>query len=765
MLELSRDHTSLDGRLDPSTANEPSVAETFAQVFGIVRRQFFVVFVFAMLGTSIGVLFFLKAAQTYTASATLLVDTHKIDVVQQPTVSSEMPIGAMGAMESQIELLKSDQVALSVIKKLKLWEDPRFVGDGKPGIVKRLIYTYFPALLPERSQLSDADWIDRALQIFRKNLTVDRLGAAYAIEIDFESKYPNLAAQVANEVADTYNDLQRTSESDAARQASDWLETRIPELRAKSETAQRAVVEYKTEHNIVETGAGQFVKDQRVSDLNARLNAGREDTFKAKARLDQLAGAGSVDDLGSASIPNDGKKDVLSTLRDSYFDLTAKEAELSAKFGPNNPAIVSVRNQKVQLRSEMQEELQRLKQSSKADYEAAQSRESELKGEFDAAVAQSQAANQAQVKLHELEASARAYQDLYNTFLSRYNASLQQAVSPVVGASVITPATPPIERDYKKTFKVALLFPITGLALGLGGAAMRELLARRVLRTSKSIQSHLRMACIGVLPKVEAAKRPRRLRPAQSDTAPRTLARGDRGISWTVVDYPLSRFSEGVRSIKLAIDMDNRSRSGKVVGFTSAIPNEGKSTVALAVGQLMARNGVSVVLVDCDLRNPSLTRSVAPDAASGIVDLVAGGLSLADVVWTDRSTQMAFLPAVPWSGPPDAPTILASVELKRIFDQLRTLYEFVVVDLSPIAPVVDVCATTEFIDSYVIVIEWGRTTIDAVEHALRAAPDVSKSIVGAVLNKANIKELARYDPYLSNYYYAKQSDRHEPNDI
>ncbi len=769
MLQLNRDHTPVDGGLDAVTANEPSMAETLTYAFGVVRRQIFAVLLFAILGTGLGVLIFLRAAPPYTATATLLVDTHKIDILQQSAVSLEMPIGAMGAMESQIALLKSDEVALSVIKKLRLWEDPRFVGDEKPGIVSRLASQYFPSLSREPPPPSDAQRLEQAVNIFKKSLTVDRVGLAYAIDIGFESRYPDLAAQVANEVADGYNDLQRTSASDTARQASDWLEARMPELRAKSEAAQRAVLEYKTVHNIVEAGGGQLIKDQRVADLNAKLNAARDDTFKAKARFDQLGAiGGSAADPGAvanALISNDDKNDILSQLRSQYFDVASKEADLSTKLGPNNPTIISLRNQKAQLRSEILQEIQRLKQSSKSDYEAAQLREAELKNEFEAAVSQSQAANQAQVKLQDLESSARAYQDLYNTFLGRYNASLQQAVSPVLGATIITPAAPPVERDYKKTFKVAALFPIAGFALGLGIALMRELLAGRVFRTSKSIQSRLGMACIGVLPKVEGARRPRRLRHAQTNTAPRTLARGDRGISWTVVDYPLSRFSEGVRSIKLAIDMDNRSRSGKVIGFTSAIPNEGKSTVALAVGQLIARNGASVVLVDCDLRNPSLSRSVAPDAASGIVELVAGEASLADVIWTDRSTQMAFLPAVPRPGPPDPPTILASLELKRIFDQLRTLYEFVVVDLSPIAPVVDVCATTELVNSYVLVVEYGKTTIDVVEHALLAAPDISKSTVGAVLNKANIRELARYDPYLSGYYYMKQSGRYEPTAI
>src|SRR5271166_6128814 len=762
LLDMKRDQILPPSGVGTVTAEEPSSAEMLAHALGVARRQIFVVLLFALLGASLGSVFYMRAVPTYTATATLLVDTRKIDILQQPAVSSEMPIQSTGAMESQVELLKSDEVALAVIKKLQLWDDPRFVGDAKPGIVWGLIYEHFPVFSPERPPPpSDADRMDQALKIFEKSLTVDRVGTAYAIEIGFESRYPDLAAQVANGVADAYVDLQRTSEYDAARQASDWLETRIPELRAKSEAAQRAVVEYKTEHNIVETSSGQLINDQLVADLSAKLNAARDETLKAKAKFDQSAAVGGAEDsgaVGNALIGGDDKNDVLSKLRSEYFEIASKEVDSSTKFGPNNPAIVSLRNQKAQVRSEISEEVQRLKQSSKSDYSAAELRESDLKKEFDAAVSQSQAANQAQVKARELEASARAYQDLYNTFLNRYNASLQQAVSPVAGASVISPATPLVQKDYKKTYKVAAMFPIAGLALGLGIALLRELLAGRAFRTSKSVQSHLRIACIGVLPKGEDHKWPRRLKNAQSGAAPRTLVRGDRGISWTVVDYPLSRFSEGVRSIKLAIEMGNRSRSSKVIGFTSSIPNEGKSTVALAVGQLIARNGASVIVVDCDLRNPALTRSVAPDATSGIVELVAGEASFEDLVWNDRSTQMAFLPAIPCVGSPDPPTILGSLALKRIFDELRKQYDFVIVDLSPIAPVIDVCATTELIDCYVLVIEWGRTTIDVVEHALRAAPDVRESMLGAVLNKADIKRLASYDPYLTGYYYHKSTN-------
>jgi succinoglycan biosynthesis transport protein ExoP len=757
MLDAKRAEYLVPSELAPSAAHEPSAAETIARGLGIFRRQIWLVLVFALLGVALGGIYVLKDTPKYTATATLLVDTRKIDLVQQPTVSNEASIQSFGGMETQVELLRSDEVALRVIKKLNLADDPRFIGSQHPSVLRSILSRVAPSYFAESPALSEDDRQSLALEKFGKSLTVARIGTAYAMEIDFESRYPDLAAEVANAVADAYIDLQRTTEYDAARRASDWLELRIPELRAKSEDAQKAVVDYKQEHNIVETDTGRLVDEQRLTGVNDKLNVAHDETLKAKARFDQFSAAKGIEVPSPATSGSDAHpalSDFLDKLRSQYLDIVSKEAESSAKLGPNNPAIISLRNQKIQLRSEMSEEIQRLRDTSESDYAAAQLRESTLKKEFDDGVAQNRQANQAQVKLRELEASAHAYQDLYNTFISRYNASLQQAASPIAEASVITPATSLISRDYKKTYKMAALFPALGLALGLGAAVLREMIAGRVFLTSRSVQSHLRIPCIGLLPKIQHRKRTGLLaKKAKSDNGARTLVRGDRAIAWTVVDSPLSRFSEGVRSIKLAIDVENRSRPGKVIGLTSATPNEGKSTVTLALGQLIARNGASVIIIDCDLRNPSLTRSIAPNATSGVVDLALGRTSLADAVWRDPSTQMAFLPAIPHAGPPDPPSILSSPELRKVFDELRKQYEFVVVDLSPLGGVVDVCATTELIDAYVLVIEWGRTTVDVVQHTLRAAPNVSESILGAVLNKADIKSLANYDPYLTSYYF------------
>ena len=494
----------------PMHMEEPSTAETIASVFGVIRRQFLIVAILSLIGTALAGVFLFRAHPQFTSTTTLLINTRKIAIVQQPPVSDELPVEAVGAMESQVELLRSDEIALRVLQKLKLLDDPRFADEIHSGPITQL----FHLLIPDAADdfLSDADRQNMALRLLKSNLSVERVGVTYAIEIKFQWADPRLAALVANAVAEAYIELQRTSETDAARRATDWLEQRVPELRAKSEAAQEAVVDYKREHNIVETSTGKLIEDQRLADVNDKLNAAQDETLKAKARVEQigegmLPGDRAGTSRGSAS-GSDAAGTTLEKLRGQYLENEAKLAEFSS-LGANYPGIVGLRNQQAQLRAQINAEAESLKKAGESEYAAAQQREASLRKDFDAAVAQSQQAKGALVKLQELEAASRAYQDLYATYVTRYSASLQQAASPIAEATIITPATPLIQREFKKSIEFASLFPLAGLMLGLAIAFGREMHSDRLLLTSNAVQSRLRIACLGILPRVQ---NPRRLR-------------------------------------------------------------------------------------------------------------------------------------------------------------------------------------------------------------------------------------------------------------
>jgi capsular exopolysaccharide synthesis family protein len=236
---------------------------------------------------------------------------------------------------------------------------------------------------------------------------------------------------------------------------------------------------------------------------------------------------------------------------------------------------------------------------------------------------------------------------------------------------------------------------------------------------------------------------------ARLAVAHRALSSGPKSMR-TIVDSPSSAYAEAVRSIKLTVDLNSQDKFTKVIGLTSSLPSEGKSSLAAAMASLIAQGGARVVLVDCDVRNPSLSRALAPKASSGFLDVVAGKAEFADTVWNDSTTNMAFLPAGQWV--PHANEILASDKAKLLFDMLQIKYDYVIVDLAPLVAGVGVRATSRLIDSYLLVIEWGATKIDEVQYALRHAPAVQENIVGVVLNKVNMAAMGRYDSYGGDYY-------------
>jgi succinoglycan biosynthesis transport protein ExoP len=232
------------------------------------------------------------------------------------------------------------------------------------------------------------------------------------------------------------------------------------------------------------------------------------------------------------------------------------------------------------------------------------------------------------------------------------------------------------------------------------------------------------------------------------------------GLLRHVVDTPLSVFAESIRAVKMSADLAGGATSTRVIGITSSLPNEGKSTISASLAQLAAHAGARVMLVDCDLRNPTLSQQLVPKGTPGLLDSVADVASLDRLIWSDASSGVSFLPSGVKSRLIHTSEILASDAMQRLFVRLRECYDFVVVDLSPLVPVVDVRATAHFVDSYMLVVEWGKTKIGVVQHALGSASGVTDKLAGVILNKVDLKRLGRYDSHGGSYYNTNYYDRY-----
>jgi succinoglycan biosynthesis transport protein ExoP len=187
---------------------------------------------------------------------------------------------------------------------------------------------------------------------------------------------------------------------------------------------------------------------------------------------------------------------------------------------------------------------------------------------------------------------------------------------------------------------------------------------------------------------------------------------------------------------------------------TSTLPNEGKSTIAANLAHLIADTGASVVLVDADLRSPSLSRKYAPNSL-GLIGAVMGNIALESTIVPIPFSRLHFLPAGATARLPHTNEVLASAAFKKCIDVLRKKYDYIIVDLSPVAPIVDVRATGHFVDTYVYVVEWGKTKIEVIDRALADVGNVTDRLLGVVLNKVDTSAQGRYELYHGKKYHQK----------
>ena len=741
----------------------PTLGAQIDIVTGFLRRRYQLILFGLLLSLPLGALYLYITPASYTASAIMMIE---------PRMRGPLDSFA-GAMlddavwiDSQSVALKSLNVASYVVKQLRLADDPEFVRSGV-GLLDKLLARLGWGEDPDPK--TEAERVDAAITAFSNGLDIRRIGQSYMMRIDFRSQNKEQATKIADTVIDAYIFDQLNAKSQAFRRASDWLQDRLQALREQAAAAERAVIEFKSKNNIVAAG-GELMNEKELSEISAGSISARVNASDLQNRLERIRAVRKAYQQG---MPTSAEQDetvseamnsgIITNLRTQYLNLVNREADWSARYGKNHNAVLNLRNQIRDIRRSIYDELGRIEETLKSDYEIAQKRQADFDNALAKLISQSTETNQAQVTLLTLDAAAKSYRRLYDNFLQRHTEAVQRQTFPTTEARQISAAS--VSKTSPKTAQVWMVTMITGGLIGVGLGALREIMDRR-FRTREQVQSILATECLALVPLLADNSRKRIFSSWKALTlesrreqqlgvarrmAPRNICSIPK-IMQTVIDAPSCPYVEAIRSIKLTIDLNSQANA-KIIGLTSCLPSEGKSTLAVAMATLIAQSGARVILVDCDLRHSSISRLLAPDASAGFLDVVAGTVDLADVAWTDPTTQMTFLPV--GASVPNATEILASKASKSLFDTLQIKYDYVVVDLAPLVASMDVRATAGLIDSYLLVIEWGATTIEAVQYALRNAPGVHANIVGAVLNKVDMAVMSRYDSYGADYYYGR----------
>jgi succinoglycan biosynthesis transport protein ExoP len=762
MLQRVTEYVPVTASLEHSVGAHAAGLEgiTLSEIVRILRRRF------AVIAASVAVLVILVALVVivvrplYTATSTILIDPRRPNIVNLDTTQSSVqsPQTDDAAIESQVLLVQSIAVLRRVVESLKLIDDPEFM--PKPGVLAPIN----GLLSPGKNQNADPLEVKvmSAVAILQNQLKVVRQRNTFLVDINVSAHEPQKAKEIANAIAGAYFGELIRSKSDATKTAAGWLNQQLNDLKSRVQASDKAVEEYRGQHNLGMT-KGETVNGQQISDLNSKLIEARAEAAEAKAKYDQVASI-AQNKADPGSVTEALASDTIARLRGQYAQLRMNEADLSSRYGPQHPQVTAVRAQLRDTQKLIGDEVQRILQSRRHGYEVTAAREASLQKSLSALQDVSSESGQAEVRMRELQREADATRTLYESFLGHYKEATARESFEMPEARIVTNADVPMQPSFPKPVLFLGLAVPLGLAFGSMLAIAIDRFDRRV-KTMDQVESISGMSGIATLPLIglrelsRIAKRGRRelseYRAQPSRMLPLAL---QPPLMRYIVEEPNSVFAEGIRAVRLIVQRAARSRPMQVVMLTSAIDGEGKTTLAVNRALSYAMMGVRTLLIEGDMRNPEVTRSLCPNAKVGLFDVARGRASLQQTIVVDKTTTLSVLPS-PMSEEFETMSEFAYSEgMSIIMSELRRHFEMIIIDAPPLIPLVESRALGEHADGIVLAVGWDRTPQNLVARAVDLLSPIKDRLLGAVLTRVDLRRLRDYDYYQSSAYIKPYHD-------
>lgn len=699
-------------------------------ILSMLRRRWEVLLASIAVCVGIALLLLLVMQPQYTASMELGIKTKPDQLVNLDALMDDY-LSNDSAITTELDVITSRKIAARVIDKLDLMHNPDFMSSG--GVFSHIIYAVKFFLFPsheDQKRAGEADANARrtmAVNGFLSHLDVSIKPRSYTIVVQYTASDPVLAARIANEVGQQYLDSQLEDQFDATRRANDWMNTRIAEMQKKVEASELAVKTFREAHNLTEA-QGVLLSDQQLSELNSQLILARTQLAEAEAKYGQARKLQNQrGGIESAAEVLDNQ--LITNLREQEAEVRSNLSDLESRYGPRHPRIITTKNQLRDLQRKINEEIGKIRESLGNNVAVAQARVNTLQEQLEALQNKNSMSSSASVQLAELQRQADAEKTLYESFLSRSKEIAQMDfVQP--NARIISSAEVPMKPSKpRKTMVLALSFI---LGCGLGGALMLLLEALDSgFRTTSQIESMLGVHAFGLL-----AELPH-----------------DKDVVHYVVDNPTGSFTEGVRGVRTAMQFANPDNPAKVVLVTSSSPEEGKSIFALSLAQLSAHGGAKVLLVDGDMRRPSLARQLGLKVKQGLPDLLVGNAKMKDVVVPVPKSNLHVLPNT--ANTQFAQELLNSPRMKELLDGWRKTYDLIVIDSPPVMAVADAMTLSSLADAVLFIVRWGTTPRVLVSNAIKQLRMCHAPLAGVVLTRVDLEKQQSYGYGDYGYYYGK----------
>jgi len=741
------------GRAARARAPDPAIAPALggASLFGALRRRRLPLASSIMLTPLLAAIALHQVTPRYTATGTVYYDDRGFAARELQSVLRVDPT-TDAVMASQAEIARGLSVAERIADRLNLDRDPAFnpalrppsllvgISDALQRAAIALAALCDRRLAAEWSAPSDIAYPAAAaarrdtLLAVQDAITVTTLKASRVLEVGFTARDPAVAAEGANLAMQFYIADQLDQKVDAVRRASAWLDGRVNDLRDAVRQAEDRIATYRAAHGLAQ-GEHAGLDAERITRLNENLVDSRKELAAAQGRLDAAnghpsrAGAGATAQAGIALNVVQAR-----ALRDQ---IAGRLQAISAQAGPNNPEVISLRAQLADADRVVGGETGRVVAAATAELHADESRVATLEAALHDAKAEQARSDAAQVALNAMQRDADAARSLLQSVLERAQQTAQQTVIETPDARIVSPALPPADPSFPR--RGLLLAAATAFGVAFGALLVHLLeLADGTFRSGEDVRARLGLRCLALIP--EVGRR----------------ALGRKRLFDYALDKPLSAFAEQVRALRAGLWMD-RARP-RIIAFTAARPSEGKTTVTLALARCAALCGERVVVVDCDMRQPSVGRMLGMDGGAGLIDCLQGRATLADVIRRDDRTGLAVVPA--GSLQLEALSLFMSGTMAQLLQQLRHDYDLILLDAPPAHAITDARVIAGMAEATVLCLRWHSTPFGTVRDALGLLEEAQASVVGVALTRVDIRRHVRsgyadaevYHPRYGGYF-------------
>jgi capsular exopolysaccharide synthesis family protein len=663
-------------------------------------------------------------------------------------------------METEVKILQSDLLALQVIKELNLDRQPEFGGKTAASALPSSL-----DLAPDPLE-ADPSRTSSLLSSFKGRLTISLIPNSRIMSVRFRDSDPQTAQNVVNKLMGDYQENNYKTRFNNTMQVSDWLGQQLVDLQMKVETSQEKLVRYQKEHEILGIDEKQNITTAKLDELNRALTLAESERMEKEAfyRLmesgdpDAIASsAGGLEDSGSGGQSASG---LLESLRTKQADLKLQVADLNTQFGPSYPKLAQLNNQLAEIDIELKAEMKKIASKVKGQYTTALGRE-ELLGQ--ALEKQKQAANklnESAIEYSLLKRDLETNRQLYEGLLEKLKeAGISEGLKSnnfqIVNSARVP--TYPVEPNVPRNLGFAF---VLGLTSGVGLAFLLEGLDNTV-RTTEQAQAISGLPPLGMIPLGSKTAR-------EGAASKRLmLASSNEAVELITHVRPQSQMAESYRALRTSLLLSHLGAPPKVIMVTSALPQEGKSTTSINCAVVLAQKGVRVLLIDCDLRRPSIHKTLGMGPRSGLSNVLTGSITLKQAITV--APTLPNLDVLPAGTPPPNPAeLLASTNMRDVLAELRDKYDHIVLDTPPTLSVTDAVVLSPRADAIVLVIRSGSTTKQALRRSRDILMQVNARVSGVLLNAVDLSspDYYYYYEYQGKYaqYYRDDGDSSDEDD-